>query len=349
MDQITASRVLRNPEPAASLPPNLKSDYDDLKGLVERAGLLDKQLSYYIGNITIRLALLTGSVAFLLFFDNFWLQLLNAAFLAFAFAQIGFLGHDAGHKQIFAGSSWNYLFGLLPNLLLGLSRGWWVDTHNEHHSNPNDLARDPHTRLPIFAFSEDQALSKQGLPRLLIRYQALYFFPILLLEGIGTKAASIQYLLGNKGKSRLLEALLMALHLVIYVVLVLYALGPGQAVAFIVVHQALFGLYLGLVFAPNHKGMPLLDGDSQLGFLRSQVRTSRDIMAHPITDFWYGGLNYQIEHHLFPWMPRNKLREAQVIVRAFCEERSIPYYETSAARSLKEIYQYLRDVSAPVR
>jgi fatty acid desaturase len=123
----------------------------------------------------------------------------------------------------------------------------------------------------------------------------------------------------------------------------------GQALLFIVVHQALFGLYMGLVFAPNHKGMQLLDDESQLDFVRRQVLTSRDVKGHAVTDFLYGGLNYQIEHHLFPSMPRNKLKEAQTIVRAFCEARSIPYRETGALQSNREILQYLHRVSAPLR
>jgi fatty acid desaturase len=103
------------------------------------------------------------------------------------------------------------------------------------------------------------------------------------------------------------------------------------------------------VFAPNHKGMEILDSESRLDFVRRQVLTSRDVTAGPLTDFWYGGLNYQIEHHLFPSMPRNKLKEAQVIVRAFCEERGIPYRETGAMQSNREILQYLHQVSAPLR
>jgi len=83
--------------------------------------------------------------------------------------------------------------------------------------------------------------------------------------------------------------------------------------------------------------------------VRRQVLTSRDVKAHPLTDFWYGGLNYQIEHHLFPSMPRNKLKKAQTIVRAFCEERSIPYRESGALESNREILQFLHEVSAPAR
>lgn len=326
-----------------------QSDYADLKRLIMREGLLDKQPAYYVFNTALRLTLLAASLAILLIVGNFWLQLLNAAFLAFVFAQLGFLGHDAGHRQIFNGAPRNDLFGLMPSLLLGLSRSWWIDTHNQHHTNPNDLDLDPHTALPIFAFSEEQARSKRGLLRFLVAYQSFYFFPVLLLEGIGIRAASVQYLLRPEARHRVVEASLMMLHVVLYLGLVFYALSIGQALLFILVHQALFGLYTGSVFAPNHKGMPLLDRDSQLDFVRRQVLTSRDVKAHPLTDFWYGGLNYQIEHHLFPSMPRNNLKKAQIIVRAFCKERSIPYRESSALQSNREILQYLHQVGAASR
>jgi fatty acid desaturase len=281
--------------------------------------------------------------------QNFWLQLANAAFLAFVFTQIGFLGHDAGHRQIFSGAAGNDRFGLAINLLLGLSRSWWVDTHNQHHVNPNDLDLDPHTALPIFAFSEEQARGKHKALRRLVGYQSFYFFPVLLLEGLGVKLASVQYLIRSKANDRATELLLMALHVTLYLGLLFYFLTPGQAVLFIVVHQGLLGLYMGSVFAPNHKGMLLLSSESQLDFLRRQVLTSRDVRGSVVTDFLYGGLNYQIEHHLFPSMARNKLKQAQTIVRAFCEERSIPYRESGALESNIEILQYLHRVSAPLR
>src|SRR3990172_8029609 len=327
----------RDRQSMGSLPPaSLQAepqqhDYADLKRLILREGLLDKKLVYYVFNTVLSLTLLAASLAFLLVVGNFLLQLLNA-----------------GHRQIFNGAPRNDLFGLMPSLLLGLSRSWWIDTHNQHHSNPNDLDLDPHTALPIFAFSEEQAQSKRGLLRFLVAYQSFYFFPILLLEGIGVRIASVQYLLRAEARHRVVEASLMVLHVVLYLGLVFYALSAGQALLFILVHQALFGLYTGSVFAPNHKGMPILDSDSQLDFVRRQVLTSRDVKAHPLTDFWYGGLNSQVEHHLFPSMPRNKLKKAQTIVRAFCEERSIPYRESGALQSNREILQYLHQVSAPV-
>jgi fatty acid desaturase len=111
------------------------------------------------------------------------------------------------------------------------------------------------------------------------------------------------------------------------------------------VHQATFGVYNVLIFAPNHKGMPNVTEDRRLDFLREQVLTARNVRGHPLVDFWYGGLNYQIEHHLFPTMPRNRLAEAQPIVRAFCEERGIDYYETGLLRSYREVIGHLNEVA----
>ena len=99
------------------------------------------------------------------------------------------------------------------------------------------------------------------------------------------------------------EPLLMALHFVVYLGVVFYLLSAWQGILFIVVHQMLFGLYISSVFAPNHKGMLVLDKNSRLDFLQRQVLTSRNVKSNPFTDFWYGGLNYQIEHHLFLNMP----------------------------------------------
>ena len=326
-----------------------QQDYAELKRRIVAAGLLEKQPVYYVFNVSVRLILLATSIALLFIIDNLWLQLLNAALLAFAFTQIGYLGHDAGHRQIFNGAYRNDTFGLGINFLLAISRTWWVDTHNQHHVDPNDLDRDPHTALPVFAFSEEQARNKKGVLGRIVGYQGFYFFPILLLEGLGTRLASAQFLMAKDVKGKWWEASSMVLHFAIYFGLLFYVLGWWQALLFFAVHQSLMGLYMGSVFAPNHKGMPTFTREDNIDFFRRQVLTSRNIVGNPIADFWYGGLNYQIEHHLFPSMPRNKLRKAQPIVKAFCEERSVSYAECGAFRSNVVILQYLHRVSASLR
>src|SRR5260370_33517810 len=82
------------------------------------------------------------------------------------------------------------------------------------------------------------------------------------------------------------------------------------------------------IIAPNHKGMPILEKSSKIDFLRRQVLTARNVYSSPFNDFWYGGLNYQIEHQLFPSMPRHNFKAAQKVITLLCQRHAIAYYET---------------------
>jgi fatty acid desaturase len=223
------------------------------------------------------------------------------------------------------------------NLLIGLSYGWWVSKHNRHHAHPNQIGRDPDIGGRAIAFTPGQIQGRHRLGVWLGRYQAWLFFPMLLLEGIHLHIAGMRALLGHSYKARWAEAGLLAIHIGGYLTAVFVVLSPLQAVVFLVVQQGLFGVYMGSSFAPNHKGMPVVGKDERVDFLRRQVLTSRNIRGSLLTDLALGGLNYQIEHHLFPSMPRPGLRQAQAPVQAFCAQRGIPYSETGLLASYAQV------------
>ena len=346
-DEVTdppAGAVLGNP--AAELEPN---EYAQLKRLVKDAGLLEKSPGRYAVKLALNMSLLALSIAVLMLADGVWIQMLNAAFLAFVIVQISFIGHDLGHNQVFRSSKNNDRLGLFVSFLIGINRTWWVEKHNEHHSNPNDLDADPDVDLPVVAFSEEQASRMTGTARLIVRYQAFLFYPLVSFEGFVLKYSGIRHMIGNRLAFPIAEPIMMAGHIGSYAGMVLLSLPVWQGLLFIAVNQLLIGLYIGSTFAPNHKGMLMLDGKTQLDFLRRQVLTSRNVKASHLNDLLYGGLNYQIEHHLFPSMPRHSFRDAQKIVMPFCKDHSISYHETGAVQSQREILQYLHRVSAPLR
>src|SRR6266700_1527453 len=326
------------------------NDYAELKQLIKRNELLDKQPAYYTFKILFTMGLLAVGVTFLIVVNNFLLQLLNAVYLAFVFAQISFLGHDIGHRQVFR-TTWKIDISsfVIGNLLVGWSGSWWIDKHNRHHGHPNQVDLDPDIDVPFLAFTEEEARSKKGFLRFMVKYQAYLILPLELLASLSFLIFSVRFILEKKAKYPAAELLVMTVHYLLYLGLLLSQLSIWQAAVFILIHRALFGLYLGSVAAPNHKGMLVLDKDSPLDFLRQQVLTARNVKAGAFTDFWYGGLNYQIEHHLFPTRPRNRLREAQQIVKAFCKQHSISYHETGMLQSYREILQCLHEVSAPLR
>ncbi len=326
----------------------VNGDYKELKRIIVENRLLEKQSGYYVYKIALTFAL-AGLTVFGIWQASTWWQLmLVAAFAGFASSQVAFLGHDAGHRQIARTTRGNDLIGyLVANILSGVCFTWWMDDHNRHHSHTNDLELDPNVDYPVLAFDRSQLADKKGWQLWIIKHQKYFFFPILSLAGINLKAGSVKFMIENKFPTRTMEAMLMAFHYAWYFGLLAYFLG-WWALPFIVVHQISWGVFLGSVFAPNHKGMPLMEGESRRDYLRVQVLTSRNVRAHPVTDFMYGGLNYQIEHHLFPSIPRNRMRELQKQVKSFCEAHQISYHETSTLQSYHEIIDHLEEVSAPL-
>ena len=224
--------------------------------------------------------------------------------------------------------------------------------HNQHHSSPNDLDDDPHATLPFMAFSPEKARQTRGFLRWLIRYQHIYYWGILPLESIGLRLASVKFFLKPSGKvrHRVLEPVLLASHFVVYVWLLWWCGLPlTYTIAFVAVHHGLFGLYYGTVFAPNHKGMLILDKENPLDFLRTQVLTTRNVKPNPFNDLWFGGLNYQIEHHLFPGMPRCNFSKARKLIKKFCANRGVPYHETGLRASFGEIVASMREAGNAAR
>ncbi len=327
------------------------SDFADLMRRVKAAGLLQRRPGYYAAKMALTGGLLAATwTGFVLIGDSWW-QLAVAPFVAILFTQIGFIGHDAGHRQIFRSKGANYLVGLLHgNLAIGLSYGWWVDKHNRHHAHPNTEDKDPDIDIGALAFTAGQAGAKRGrVTRFIARHQRYLFFPLLLLEAVQLHVSSVQALARRGLRHRTWETLMLGLHAAGYLTMVLLVLSPLKAVAFIAVQQALFGLYLGCSFAPNHKGMPMLSADDQTDFLRRQVLTARNVRGNWLVDFALGGLNYQIEHHLFPSMPRPNLRRAQPIIAQYCRQHGLPYRQTTLWRSYAEALRHLHQVGRPLR
>ncbi|RZU53910.1 fatty acid desaturase [Krasilnikovia cinnamomea] len=328
--------------------PATGSDFAELNRRVARAGLLERRPAYYAARLaTVSVALIGGWTAFFLVGPSWW-TLAVAAFLAVTFAQVALVAHDLAHRQVFRTRRASEITGRIAgNLGVGMSYGWWMDKHTRHHNNPNHDDLDPDVAPEVLIWATESAWGRRGLKGFLTRHQAGLFFPLLTLLGIDLKVSSVKALIRGDMKRRNLEAALLVLHLAGYLAALLLVLSPAQALGFLVVHQALFGVYLGMTFAPNHKGMPHPDGTED--FLRKQVLTSRNVTGGRFTDALLGGLNYQIEHHLFPAMPTPNLRRAQPIVAAYCAEIGVAYAETGLLESYRQALRHLHEVGAPLR
>ncbi len=326
------------------------SAFTDLSALVTAEGLLRRRPGYYAVRIAIVIVLFATGWAAVVALGDTWWQLVVAAALALIFGQVAFVAHDIAHRQVFRSRRHSGIAGrLLGNLGIGMSYGWWMDKHTRHHANPNHEELDPDVSPDILVWSTDQARASRGVARFIGRWQAFLFFPLLTLEGINLHVASIRALRRPRLRHRWLEGTALLAHFAAYAGVLLLVMSPAKALVFVAVHQGLFGVYLGCAFAPNHKGMPTLVGDERRDFLRKQVLTSRNVRGGWFVDVALGGLNYQIEHHLFPSMPAANLRHAAPIVRDYCQRIGVPYEETGLLASYTIALRHLHRAGAPLR
>jgi fatty acid desaturase len=322
--------------------------YAELRKLVRQAGLMERQLGYYAWRVPVTFLLMVPAIIVIMYADSMWWHVVNGCYMGFVYNQIVFVGHDAGHYQIF-GDRRDYYLALLMLPFMGMSVSWWMDTHNKHHGRPNERDFDPSVGFKYLAFSQREAQLKTGFARTAVKYQGLYFLPLMILYPLLMKLTSLTYLYRNRRKRLLLESLLFLVHFPLYLWLLFSYLEPLQALVFVSLHQCVFGLCLFSVFGPNHIGQEVLPQGHGLDYLEQQTMTSQNVQKGLLVDFWFGGLNHQIEHHLFPTVARNRIKHVRPIVEKFCREHGIPYFETSAPRCYIEILQYMHRAGAPLR
>ncbi len=322
------------------------SAYADLSRQVQGAGLLGRRRSFYFRRIAVGLVSFAGIWTGVVLLGNSWWTLLLAGAFGIAVTQFAFLGHDGAHRQIFSSFRWNEWSGrVFAGLFAGLSYTWWMSKHTKHHGAPNQEGKDTDIDSAVMALTPAAGLRRHGLGAWLARGQGWYFLPLLLLEGLNLHFDSFLNLLRpGTAKHRRIDLLFVTVRLGAYLTGLFLLLPPGKAAAFFGVQMAALGLFMGGAFAPNHTGMPIVAKTAKFDFLRRQVLMSRNISGGWLIDVFMGGLNYQIEHHLFPSMPRPNLALAQPLVRDFCAQQGIEYTETTLVGSYKVIISYLNKV-----
>lgn len=339
--------------PAAAAPPSVRSrvnaanrDYFELSQRAKDAGLMGRRVGAYMTRAVLLAAALGGTTALMFTVGDSWWQLAIAALFGILFTQAAFLGHDAAHQQIFANGRRNEWFSRIAgNLVVGLSIAWWTRKHNKHHAHPNTIGRDGDISGGVLVFVPGDEQERTGFMGWLAKRQGWLFIPMLSLFSFVLHYEAVAVLFAKRRvKHRWAEAVMITIRLVGFPVMVFAAMGPAYAGGFLAVQLAVFGIYMGGSFAPNHKGMPLLPQDVQVDFLRRQVLTSRNVTGGRLMNVVMGGLDLQIEHHLFPRMPSANLRLVQPLVKEYCAEQGIPYTEMNLVRSYQVIISYLNRV-----
>lgn len=322
------------------------TDYATVLHRVQLLGLLDRRYGCYAARVIALLMFLAGIWVGFAFIGDSWAQVAIAAALGLIFTQLLFLSHDAAHKQIFrSGPANDWTALIIGTGLCGVSLAWWKDKHARHHATPNQVGKDPDIDPSVVHFYPAVSPPRSRLGNALHTRQGWWFFPLLLVEALNLHAQSVIALTTDPTmRRRRIELMLIAARLSVIPVLAFVFLSPGIAGVFVAVQLAVTGLYLGGAFAVSHIGMPVLPATAKLDFFRRQVLTSRNISGGRAASLAMGGLNYQIEHHLFPSMAGPNLPRARAVVQQFCMERTVTYHQVPVYRAWAIVVRYLNVV-----
>jgi fatty acid desaturase len=322
------------------------SDYTALAKRIKDEGLLRRRPGSYLLRAIVLAALFAVGFVLLATLGRTWWQLLVAVYFSVVFTQTAFLAHDSAHKQIFtSGPRGETVSRLLANLVVGLSYGWWMNKHTRHHANPNTVGKDGDIAPGAVVFVTSEAPVRTGLQGWLMKKQGWFFVPILALAGMDLHLSAVKAIFGKeKLQHRTSEAVLISVRLLGFAGLVFLLLGPGVGAVFMLVQLTSFGIYMGGTFALNHIGMRVIERGEKVDYLRRQVLTSRNIGGGRVMEHVMGGLNLQIEHHLFPNMPSSNLRKVRPIVREYCAGLDVEYVENGFIAAWRVVLKYLHRV-----
>jgi fatty acid desaturase len=278
-------------------------------------------------------------------FGLLWLAIVPVC--AVALLTMGFAGHDAGHYALSRKPWVNDLWGQIGmTFLCGMSFGFWRSRHNLHHARCQEIEGDPDMHFGVlFSVYPHSANWKTPLGRFFLRVQKWAFWPLSSLYWITLRYDGIRDLF-QRPKETKIDRFLMPLHWIVLLVIPGLVFGWRAALCAYVAMSCISSLMTASVFIPNHIGMRRLEIGEKLSYLEQQITTSRNISNPPLLDFYYGGLNSQIEHHLFPRVSHHRYRAMRPIVRRFCEKHGIAYHEATLFRALASVGNHLGEMTA---
>ncbi|CAB3409512.1 unnamed protein product [Caenorhabditis bovis] len=334
--------------------------FEKLRQTLHNKGLMEANETYF----TLK-AISTLSIMLFAFYLQYagW-YITSACVLALAWQQFGWLTHEFCHQQPTKNRTLNDSISLFfGNFLQGFSRDWWKDKHNTHHAATNIIDHDGDIDLsPLFAFIPGDLLKyKEPIEKMILKvvpYQHLYFTATLPLLRFSWTSQSISWVFAESNsdyhvyrRNALLEQITIVGHWA-WVLYQLYLLpSVPLALAYFAISQFGAGFLIGHVVTFNHNSVDKYPADSRIlnNFAALQILTTRNMTPSPFIDWLWGGLNYQIEHHLFPTMPRCNLNECMKYVKEFCKENNLPYlvndYFEGYALNLQQL-KNMADVAA---
>jgi len=319
-----------------------------LRAKARRLGLLDREPARYARRALLWTPVFAYSVYVAWTQASLSLLIPMSIVAGFVAIQLGLIAHDSGHGAVSSETSTNSIAGHLAfTVLNGLGFESWRISHAAHHAGCQDESSDPDMWVDtVLSLTPDSARSKTGIGRKLLPHQTLTLWFMAFFFAHSLRFQSLGRSYRELARYRL-DAVLLPLHYAFWFVIPIALLDVGwsRVIAVYLLSSAAMGLYLAVLFWVNHIGMPVIQASHGLPFFEQQVVGSRNVRCPAGFDWFFGGLNYQIEHHLVPDCPGPRLRELRALVRPLCAGVGLPYTEEGFGEALVSVTRHVREIA----
>lgn len=327
----------------------IEHDFRALRDELVREGRFTARPGFYALKTAVVLGLVLAGAAVRLGDTGFAATCLSALLVALGWQQGGWLAHEFLHHAVFAKRRDGRRAGVaLGSVVLGYSADWWNEKHNTHHALPNVHGADPDIDVfPALAFTpRDLKRVTHGWQRWALRQQAWSCLPIVAFARLNWTVQGLLWsIMHREIPLRRWEIGGQLLHLGWVLGLAFGGASVANGLGWLVLTNLLAGLFIGSVFIVGHNARPVLVEDGVADFWTLQVVTTRNVRAGRLTRWFFGGLETQTEHHLFPTMPRHHHEAVKPRVVALCAKHGIDYCEESFALGLVHVWLGLREVA----
>jgi len=349
---------------------NFAREHRAIRQKLLREGRFETDLTFYYKEAFKIASIFSVAIALTLCCESVLAHMAGALMLALFWQQMAFVGHDIGHCSITHNFEFDNNFGIIiGNVLTGISIGWWKRSHNVHHIVCNSIENDPDIQhMPFMAVSEKILNTRfissfhehtidgtNRLSKFLVGYQHYLFYPIMMLARFNLYIQGLLHvLLQPQVRWRTTEFVTIVGFFVWFGLLVENIPGASlaQKMCYVVLSHALAGV-LHVQICLSHFHMDTYNGhaynDASDEWFIMQLKTTLNIDCPTYLDWFHGGLQFQIEHHLWPRLPRHQLRYASNLVKEFCLKHGVRYHAPGWIDAQVELYHSMKNVAMKAR
>nr|WAY16334.1 front-end fatty acid desaturase group A [Platynereis dumerilii] len=326
-------------------PKDLQTDFEEIRQAAHKMGLFKPSVFFFLMVVGHILMFEAFAYMILSYFGTGWLPYLaSLSCYIIVQAQAGWTQHDFGHLSVFKSSTLNHLMHLfLMNQTKGASSDWWNHMHYQHHAKPNVMNKDPDVRLDaVFVVGKEmpKVVAQQKNSFMPYNHQHKYFMFTLppLLFPLYFQVMLFRHVIIRKLWVDLVWTLSFYVK---FFFLYTPLLGFFGAFKYYFVMRTIESVWFVWVTQSNHIPMEI-QFDQAKPWFPLQLSATCDIYKSYFNDWFTGHLNFQVEHHLFPTMPRHNLFRITPLVKSMCEKHNIPYIVKPLSTAFIDIVRSLK-------